>query len=414
MYTVSNVVYYVSKLNALRYVTNVPNLHLNVILTPVVICEVAQNRHISFAQSRSIVMDPHTNNHTLSEFACDSELNIGRMIQVTDAAKPSTLCQKRPASSLGLLDTIPAELLLLVLDLLDFQSLSRVSRVCFRAKMIVESLSPYRRVMQHAPTVLTALAKTNLIGIYPASLILHVLQTWDCVSCFDFGAFLYLPACERVCLECLCQNRGLWMMTTATAKKCFGVTQRQLKAIPIMRSIPGTYSVRTPEKAHHKPYQLVSAKHAKQLGLNVHGSPEKLAEFMPSIPAVGERSREFYDFKRYHEAPLEPPGCDMSKLPEKSNIGDDGFAGVASLRVPYLSGSGPDWGHLCRGCQVTYRHFRDGSLPSAVLSELCPPGTNPARPLFASTTRFHSHDGLLNHVENCYGIGQICRREEPT
>lgn len=356
-------------------------------------------------------MNSHTDNDVLSKYICDLELNVGRMIQDVNAAKPSTLCRERPASSLGLLDTVPAELLLLILNLLDFQSLSRVSRVCFRGKIIVESLSSYRQVMQHAPKVLTALTKTNLISRYPASFILHTLQTRQCVSCLDFGAFLYLPSCERVCLECLYQNRGLWMITTATARKCFGLTQRQLRTIPIMRSIPGTYSVRTLEKTHRRIYQLVSVRHAKQLGLDVHGSLEKLAEFMPSISGGGVRSKEFYEFKRYHEAPLEPPGHDMSKLPGKANIGNDRFAGTATLRVPYISGSGADWGHLCRGCQVTYRHFRNGSLPSAILSELCPPDMNPDRPLFASTTRFYSHDELLDHIEDCYGIQQIIRNE---
>ncbi|KAF7560268.1 hypothetical protein G7046_g3879 [Stylonectria norvegica] len=350
-------------------------------------------------------MDSDANSCRLSRIACDLELNTGRMIQDVIAAKPSTLGQEHPKSSLGLLDTMSAELILLVFDLLDFQSLSRVSRTCLRGKIIVESLSPYRQVMQHAPKVLTALAKTNLIIHYRASLVLHALRTSRCMSCWDFGAFLYLPTCERVCLECLYQNRGLWMMTTATAKKCFGLTQRQLRTIPIMRSIPGTYSVRGPEKTHRKRYQLVSVRHAKQLGLLVHGSSEKLAEFMPSIPAAGAvPSKEFHEFKRYHEAPLEPPGSDMSKLPERANIGNDRFAGMASLRVPYISGSGADWGYICRGCQIAYRHSRDGSLPSAVVSELCPPDTNPDRPLFALTTRFYSRDGLLDHAKDCYGM----------
>jgi hypothetical protein len=179
-----------------------------------------------------------------------------------------------------------------------------------------------------------------------------------------------------------------------------------------MRSIPGTCSVRTLEKTHRKIYQLISVRHAKQLGLDVHGSLEKLTEFMPSISGGGVRSKEFYEFKRYHEAPLEPPGHDMSKLPGKANIGNDHFAGMASLRVPCISGSGADWGYLCRGCQVTYRQFRDGSLPSAILSELCPPNIHPDRPLFASTTRFYSRDGLLDHIEDCYGIQHIRRNEK--
>ncbi|KAF5020328.1 hypothetical protein F66182_7634 [Fusarium sp. NRRL 66182] len=143
-------------------------------------------------------MESHTQNRRLSELACDLELNAGRMIQDIIPAKPSTLRQERPVSSLGMLDTMPAELLLLTLNLLDFQSLSRLARACFRGKIIVESLSAYRQVMRHAPKVLPALAKTGLIGHHPALLVLSTLQTSRCVSCFEFGAFLYLPTCERV------------------------------------------------------------------------------------------------------------------------------------------------------------------------------------------------------------------------
>ncbi|KAG8668322.1 hypothetical protein FPOAC1_007701 [Fusarium poae] len=278
-------------------------------------------------------MESQSHGRSLSGLACDLELNLGRMIKDVIPAKPSTLRQEHPLAPLGLLDTMPVELLSLVLNYLDFQSLSRLSRVSFRGKIVVESLLSYKQVMQHAPKVLTALTKTNLISLYSASLVLQTLRTSRCVSCFDFGAFLYLPTCERVCLECLYQNRGLWMITIATAKKCFGLSQRQIQTIPIMRNIPGTYSVRTLEKTHRRVNQLVSVRHAKQLGLDVHGSLETLAQFMPSIAGRNGRSK-FYDFKRYHEAPLEPPGCDMSKLPGKANVGNDPFAGVASLRAP--------------------------------------------------------------------------------
>lgn len=171
-----------------------------------------------------------------------------------------------------------------------------------------------------------------------------------------------------------------------------------------MRNIPGTYAVRGMEKVHRRISQLVSVRAAKQLGIDIHGSAERLAGYLPQrSPSL----RRCYDFRRYHEAPLEAPGCDMSTLPAKSNIGNDPFAGVASLRVPWITDSGSDWGYLCEGCQTTHRDFRMGRLPSIVISELSPSDVRVGNPIFAMATRLHSRQGLLAHAERCYGFRQL-------
>jgi hypothetical protein len=196
-------------------------------------------------------------------------------------------------------------------------------------------------------------------------------------------------------------------MTTATiAKQCFRLTDQQLKRIPIMHSIPGKYGVRF-QVSRRRVYRLVSVKQAKQLGIEVHGSIGNLAKFIPS-PRTGKMtSREFWILKHFHEAPLEPPGCDMSRLPEKSNLVEDGFGGMASIRFPYLTEAGADYGRVCRGCQITYDHHRHGLLPTSVLSELAPPGVGPHRPLLAILTRLRSRDGFLEHIKHCYGIRRL-------
>ncbi|SCO06289.1 uncharacterized protein FFE2_11073 [Fusarium fujikuroi] len=352
-------------------------------------------------------METHSDNQIISQLTCDVEINLGRVIQDISPATSSTIHPERSASSLGLLDALPAELLVMTLNLLDFQSLSRVSRVSLRGKRIVENFLPYQQVIQLAPKVPTALTKTNLVGYYPASEVYRTLKASRCISCSDFGAFFYLPTCERVCFECLFQNRGLWMMTLPMAKKYFVLTQRQVQTLHIMRIIPGTYCVRGPEKLHRKPCQLVSVKSAKRLAIEIHGSAQHLAELIPQPPVIS--LKEYYLFKRYHEAPLEAPGHDMSKLSDGANVGNDPFAGVSSLRVPYVTDSGADWGQLCKGCQVTYKDFKYGSLPSTILSLLCPPHTRPERPVFALTTRLHSRHGLLIHAEQCYGARKLLR-----
>lgn len=166
---------------------------------------------------------------------------------------------------------------------------------------------------------------------------------------------MFLPTGERVCFECLHQNWALRMTTPTIAKQCFRPTDCQLRRIPVMHSIPGTYGIRL-EVSRRRVYRLVGVKQAKQLAIEVHGSVGNLAKLMPRTGTEDMPSRKFRILTRFHEAPLEPPACDLSRLPEKSNFTEDDYGGMASIRFPYLTGAGADYGRLCQGCQVVYDH----------------------------------------------------------
>ncbi|KAF4468586.1 hypothetical protein FALBO_4523 [Fusarium albosuccineum] len=325
----------------------------------------------------------------------------------SSSSSSSTSTMFRPrASSLGQLDHLPAELLLSVLDLLDFQSLSRLSRVSVMGKDVVEDLPVYRDVMEHAPEALAALGQTRLLSCHPAALLQHTLRQSKCVSCFSFGGFLFLPTCERICFECLYENQALRMTTPSKAKQCFGLTESDLKQIPVMQSIPGTFGLRF-QFAHKRVERLVSVKQAKQLALQVHGSAEKLAELRLAFRADNMAPRDVGMFRHFHEAPLEPPGCDMSRLPRKAEVVEDDFGGMASIRFPYLAETGVENGYLCQGCLVTYGHYMQGELPESALSELVPAGVGPYRPLLAILTRLWSTTGFPEHVRHCYGVRRL-------
>ncbi|KAM5346588.1 hypothetical protein ACJ41O_009593 [Fusarium nematophilum] len=331
------------------------------------------------------------------------------MIRLLSPARPSPISREPSCSSLGQLDLLPAELLLLVLDLLDFQALSRLSRVSARGKDVVEALPVYQDVLGHAPEALTALGKTRLLGYHPAALLRDTLRQDKCVSCLSFGGFLFLPTCERVCFECLYENQALRMTTPTLAKQCFGLTDSDLERIPVMQSIPGTFGLRF-QFSRKKVCRLVSVKQAKQLALQVHGSAAKLAELRLKH-CVGKTTamtaRNLGMFKHFHEAPLEPPGCDMSRLPRKAQVVEDDFGGMASIRFPYLGDAGVEHGHLCQGCRVTYGHYVQGALPATTMSELVPSGVGAYRPLLALLTRLWTRNGFLEHVSQCYGARRL-------
>lgn len=66
---------------------------------------------------------------------------LDAMISIPDELPKPTILARTPTSfSLGLLDTLPIELLYNILNSSDFQSLSRFARVSHGAKILVESL----------------------------------------------------------------------------------------------------------------------------------------------------------------------------------------------------------------------------------------------------------------------------------
>lgn len=343
-----------------------------------------------------------------TKLTCTTEQGLDGMIRNIPPAQPSTINRVSLHSSLGKLDMLPAELLLMTLNLLDFQSVSRMSRVSLRGKAVVEGLPAYKDMMEHAPSALTALGRTRLLSYHSISLLRHTLRSDKCASCFDFGGFLFLPTCERVCFECLRQNRAFRLTTLTTAKRCFYLTDKELQRIPIMHSIPGMYDVGFPI-SRRRVHRLVSVKQAKKLGIEVHGSVENLANLMPKAPGGRMTLRMFWIFTSFHEAPLEPPGCDLSRQPEKSNSVQDDFGGMASIRFPYIKKAGQEHGRACRGCQITYAHYREGLLPAtgSVLSELAPPDVPPRGPLLAMIKRLRSAQGFLEHIQHCYGIRRL-------
>ena len=270
----------------------------------------------------------------LEELSEPLELDsIDWMIRNLPPAQPSSIRRVPLDASLGTLEVFPAELLFLILDFLDFKSLSRLSRVSLKAKGMVESLPVNRKMMQHAPTVLTALGRTQLLSHHPAALIHKTLKSEKCTSCcIYFGGFLLLPTFERVCSNCLEENVSLRVTTATSIKECFHLTEKQLRTIPVMRSIPAIYGY----SSRKRTYRLVSIKQAKKLAIEVHGSIENLAALMPTTRPPNMGMKKFLTFKQFHDEPMEAPSQDLSRLPEKADRQRDDFAGMASIPFPYL------------------------------------------------------------------------------
>ncbi|KAK2866809.1 hypothetical protein FQN49_003512 [Arthroderma sp. PD_2] len=337
------------------------------------------------------------------------------MITINKPAKPSTLIHRPDPSSLGLLNPLPLEVLHIALHTLDFQSLSRLSRVSRRGRAVVETLPIYRDLMKYIPDTLKALGQSQLLSHFPADKLLTILCSKACVACGNFGAFLFLPSGERCCEMCLDNNQSLWVISLLRAETIYGLPLPELKKLPILKSIPGSYKVRRVEGPRPK---LVSVLAAARLA-TIKGTMPMLAtdlvtpdmhEWKRAQPwtKAGLEAR----LRRYMEACAELTTTHPRWLLPSAYFsrGPDEFGGMASIEFPYLL---PDktleYGVVCKGCEWVFSRFIANDLPDHVRDYLGLWGNwRQVVPAFRERcSRVMLKSELLTHVKRCYGAKKL-------
>lgn len=331
---------------------------------------------------------------------------IDGMIRLTEAEaaapKPSTIHRASPSSPsiLGTLDTLPLEILHAIFAGLDFKSLLHISATCLRGIDVVKSLPEYRDLTSHAPLALAALGKTRLIRHHTATDLHTTLLSPSCTSCNQYGAFLFLPTCQRCCYHCLWKNRSFWVIPLSVARNCFSLSVAEAKSIPKLRSIPGKYFLGYCI-SRQRSVGLVSVSHAKELSIKIHGSQEQMR-----LDLEAQRSSlstfDFHTFRVLQQAPLVPPGLDLSIQPTESNVPNDRYCGMASVPFPHLrSDRQVEHGLWCLGCEALRRNWSaNGPIPKQ-LAHLLLPGCRADNVVNSRQDIARSRAELLRHIDQC-------------
>ncbi|KAI0426163.1 F-box domain-containing protein [Xylaria sp. FL1042] len=325
------------------------------------------------------------------------------MITIPDPPKPMEATLQSRASSLGILDRLPVELLHEVLRSLDFQSTIRFSRVSIQGRNILCSLPAYRDVIKHAPHALAALSQTKLLHLHSASELHNALRNERCATCPEYGVYLFLPTCERCCWQCLRSNPTRRVVSPTAAAKTFALSPKMVQQLPVMFSIPGTYGVAC--KSTQKSYRLVSVSAAKELVMSIYGSVGN------AIEAIIRRqpNEQTVSTARYLQAIFSDSTClDSLMIPDQGNVGVDRYFGMASIPFPSLTT--PDiveHGLWCKGCEWTYKQYKDRRLSAYVIANMVPTDCNPDRVLFGMVRRARSRIRLSAHIRYCYGAQQL-------
>lgn len=252
---------------------------------------------------------------------------------------------------LGAFDRLPLEMIHMVLIRLDIQSLNEFRRVNKSARLITDAIPQYKRILAHVPASIRGSLNINTARFFSCLDLYEKLSTAECDTCGDFGGYLYLVTCRRVCFLCFTEKTEYLPVLRKDAIRKFGLGPEHLASIPYMKSFPGRYSPRGIKCRRREALYDYAA--ARQTGIAVHGSINAMEEHASEM---ARKQLEVYNTKLSLRRPtrtnlrlprLEDPFDGRCSNPKR-------FMGI--IRAPFFSAQtiAPDWGLHCFACKPSH------------------------------------------------------------
>ncbi|UZP38708.1 hypothetical protein NXS19_006524 [Fusarium pseudograminearum] len=107
------------------------------------------------------------------------------------------------SSSLGALDRLPKELMVMILQELDIVSYLRFRAVNNRARDLATDTREYSQAVKHGLAGLKTLLRVQTAQLFTMKAFYRALISPSCQFCGKFGTFLFLLKCQRCCFTCL-------------------------------------------------------------------------------------------------------------------------------------------------------------------------------------------------------------------
>lgn len=132
----------------------------------------------------------------------------------------------RPANmGLGSFQVLPLELFHIIVGKLDLHSIEQFAQVCEEASERVFAHHMYRRIYHQAHDVVRCFRLFQPDERIPLSQLYKILGHSRCCYCDQFGGYLYLHNCTRVCSRCH------WLRL----RLCYDIADRSPSMLPVFQ-----------------------------------------------------------------------------------------------------------------------------------------------------------------------------------
>lgn len=285
--------------------------------------------------------------------------------------------------SLAKLQTIPVELIHLIVELTDLHTVSHLRLLNRHFYSLIDASPAYQRLREHSPQAILVLLRTGVASHVTLAQISRALYESNCGLCADFGPFLYLPECVRCCSTCLRMKPELLPMTKSDAIAAFGLKGRTLSTIPIVTTVPGTYSLNKTKRS--RPLLLVSERLAREAAVGQYGGEEGLNEYIKHDDSHKKR-----EYERKVAARALPMSFDSAG--NINNTMDHLYRFMVTTPFPYIDRDTKiaHRGVCCHGCRV--------KLEKALRQN---PSAADRHVLFKQRDKVYSELGFAEHFARC-------------
>lgn len=260
---------------------------------------------------------------------------------------------KRERYGLGALERLPLELVHRVLVRLDVRSLTVFRRVNKSARLVTNSIPQLKRILVHAPALIRGCLNIGSAQFVSCQDLYATLSTAECDSCGDFGGYLYLVTCRRVCFLCFTERADYLPLPRKDVTRKFGLDSNCIARLPHMKSFPGCYSPRAIKCRRRQTLFDYSA--AREAGIATHGTVESMENYASETKTKRLKSyRSNLSRRRTGGANLRPPSYEDPFDGHCSN--PRRFMGI--IRAPFFNSptASPEWGFHCIACKS--HHYR--------------------------------------------------------
>ncbi|KAF5697249.1 hypothetical protein FMUND_15481 [Fusarium mundagurra] len=273
----------------------------------------------------------------------------------------------RPTAGLSVFDKLPSDVVNNILVRLDIESFRAFRNVNAKAHSITEATLDCKDVMVHGSAALVNIARTGLGRHVTIGEIHLALTSSKCGFCEEYGPFLFLPTCTRVCHECLCTTPRTAMIGTEEILPYytrFGMYKGHGNRSHLLKSLAKSSMAVIRVRNHLHPDQMVKG-----------------------IRAVWVDDLFWY----CEELGIETTDA-MRFLFDNEWLQ---YRTAASINFPYLNTATGELekGRSCRGCQEA---FEEQSMQAMV-----PRGTGRIYAGAAARDNCYSHEGFEKHFETC-------------
>ena len=251
-----------------------------------------------------------------------------------------------PCYGLGSLEIVPLEVLQMIILRLDIQSITHFRRVNRRAGLVVDQVPQYKQIIVHAPASIRGCLSIRTGFSFSCQDLYDKLRTTNCDSCGDFGGYLYLVTCRRVCFLCFTEKTEYLPLLRSDVIRKFGLRPKYLAKLPSFKSVPGRYSSRGIQCRRR--ITLIDHSAAREAGIVVHGDSNSMKQYVSESLT---KNLEIHKSRNSTSTGAKP------RLPRSADS-FDGFSSnplrfMGIIRAPVLDArmAEPQWGFHCIACK---------------------------------------------------------------